>query len=611
MVARLETASVVDFFGYGRENVPPELQQLAENAYFETLEIFNSPSGQLGLLVLPAVRRLGYIYGEKPEDIFITRREDLLFEVNDAGVSCDLSELTEALSAIQGLCSSYYQYAEEKGRRLPKDRKRFDLSEVLDIAKTVVDRVVWEGMDCEINNPVGVAQELQKKVRGNLGKLHFTIQRIFSFSNGRVLSLDGELRSAKFTSDKPPLYSRLGKSDQYNIWGETIESQQPQNSSKDNGHSRETKFSSALGNLQMLARLFPLKDFTRYIALLDVREKIAVLTYLGYFGLHQRKGTTRKVQQRFGMERQTMELDLVRASQSLEELMAIYPADLSGQRKKRVTMWDIVREVEVARPVIRNGQDGRILRHDASRLALLEAVETKEFKALQLTDLEKVVVEMAMKIKQSHFVYTTDEIATKLGFKRRVAINRVFSRLLELVAMESSDRFVNQRGKVVKEGYAQHELILMATNGAKPIEFSVLSKRERRIFDAITTPDRHGRYPTREMALDNLGLTDRRIFSTVQARFKKKELLARLESLRDKVLLALEHGDLFSENELAILEATRTRLEAGQPLGGRSGGITYMGIAGDLNLSHMRVQKFIKGKLERETTRMKNDGIYR
>jgi len=113
-------------------------QILLEECYQQTVSVFKSEHAELGISMLPALRRLALIYRDDPANIIFTREEDLLFELNTGGIKCDRSEMIKGLSVVQELCSSYYSLAEVKANSIPFDSRLFDLAEMTDITKGVI-----------------------------------------------------------------------------------------------------------------------------------------------------------------------------------------------------------------------------------------------------------------------------------------------------------------------------------------------------------------------------------------------------------------------------------------------------------------------------------------
>ena len=178
------------FFGRGEERSPSDWQMLAEECYERTIPVFESEECRLGLSMLPALRRLALMYRDGPENIVFSRKEDFLFELKSQGIEPDDSDIIGGLSAIQELCSIYYSLAEEKARRLPLDERPFDFSEIVDISKTIVDRVVWRTMAVETKSPEENAKDLHLKIRGNLWKISQFMLRRKSHRSHPEISLD-------------------------------------------------------------------------------------------------------------------------------------------------------------------------------------------------------------------------------------------------------------------------------------------------------------------------------------------------------------------------------------------------------------------------------------
>jgi len=350
----------------------------------------------------------------------------------------------------------------------------------------------------------------------------------------------------------------------------------------------DTNFFIAFENLQFLARKHSLKDLTRYVAMLDPREKLAVLVYFGYFGTGI--GRIGKSLKQFEIKLHILQGDLVRASVSLEEAMETYPVELvRQQRGKELSMWNFVGEIN-SLEFMKAG--GKVVRHTSSRLQLIEAYGKGELDTIDLTDIEKRAILLAVKADGNKFTYTTKEMASLLGIKA-VTVGHIFRKILNL-SDKKENRFLNDNGKVIRLSSTQHKLIMLRKAELKTVQLSALSPLHREVFDLITTPDKKGRYLTRSQVMEDANIESDSIFSKIITNLKKGKTLEDLKKIQKGVEVAMENLESFSKDEKRILQFVYESLQVGQSLAAEHGRVGFTQIARELDLSPRMVRAFLK-----------------
>ncbi len=169
-MVQLETGMFISR-GFDIQNPDSKYFQLSQAAIQKTLEVFTSADFWQTQMLLPSLRRLSRLFDMEPVEVGLKKPDDVLFDLkgmNEKGIVVE--DIHKSLRQIQLLCCAYYPLAEYKANKSDADIY-FDADEITDIAKFVVDTVVWKTFAFNNADPKENVYELRRKIGGNLKKL--------------------------------------------------------------------------------------------------------------------------------------------------------------------------------------------------------------------------------------------------------------------------------------------------------------------------------------------------------------------------------------------------------------------------------------------------------
>jgi len=570
--------------------------QISRVARDQTFEIFSSPDFSRVKKLLPSLRRLSRLFDMEPVEVGLRRPNDVLFDLKGSQeAEISVGNLKSLLQQVQMLCSAYYPLAEYKATRSDADFY-FDADELADIAKFVVDKVVWRTLEVSDDAPNEMVDKLSRKVGGNLMSLRFYARRIYrtgKYYDGNFFQESSDMPrfddinsdALQDTSLAMAYYDRpedeLGDQfafDYLKRWG---------------GKTFPTD--EAINNIQTFARKIGLPKIMYLVSKMDDRAQLAFLTYLGYFGENQRD--ILYVAKSLGIEASTMRADLWRVSLQLDKLYTPDTVKLLDSSTPIPIYPHVLANRLIEHKAIRMNR--RVLHHDSSRLVLRNFSNNPDYAEFlkSLTPTELQVLNLALEMSGERFSLNDGQISEQTGLVPK-QISKIITKLRRR-AEKSVVKFITQDGRMLRETESQHNLILRKRK-IENWQLSCLSPLQNEVFLELTQPDDKGKYPSQEEVLKRHGVTDGKFVPHLLKKLSNETILKELTDLRKKISFILSHPGRFTERDQKIATFIEQQIQSGIPLWGVTGGIGYTAIAKELGLEPFQVRSLFKDKVKIE-----------
>lgn len=407
------------------------LAPLLEKAFNQTLEIITSKEGQIGIRVLPSIRRVMRIYSHPPS--IVKHIEDIRFDLNSfEEENLTTNEIFQGIQAINGLALAYYNAGAQRATMVAA-RAGVDESFATSAAQEAIDTFIWKHWKRQGGDSSSIALGIFAPIRKRFRILDKIINRYAFYERERRISPSEKEKTIHYEGvdiEKIEMFDEVRKlsTSTYDILiclglgyseeelgkrlrvgpSEIYAAKQAYESILDRygflfSESRKKPYRyedarDIMENIFVITEKLSLRQLFYLIEKLNRREKGAILVRLGYLEKYD-----------YGLlHGKIFSHDLARARDKFYDLTS---ERLSRNATPTLSVKEIVNSVKRVWKM-----NGIVLHFDSPRIRLVESgAPNDEVLLSNLTEKEKIVLALATQVQNENFVYSNSNIASQVG----------------------------------------------------------------------------------------------------------------------------------------------------------------------------------------------------